>query len=287
MAQQQEYFLYLGRNLATATYLHQLLVQSLRVAGGSQPMGDPHAQQSSPHEGADNGYAPHLNGNRPHSLQRGPVEGRPHTASPDVALQEAPQSALLPLHVVSNQKLALRFVQSYATRLVAVETTAKPASRRRFCESLRQRVPSVRILAIGPLAQQYAFAFDAVVSTPVRAAELQQVAELVRAGAPEPVLTRGPVTLNTLTREVTTPKGSFEMTPKQCALLTTLMRQSNRIVPRAEIMKTIWETSYLDDTRTLDVHIRWLRMMIEPDPAQPTLLVTKRGVGYQFVAADE
>jgi two-component system response regulator RegX3 len=65
------------------------------------------------------------------------------------------------------------------------------------------------------------------------------------------------------------------------------MRHSNRVVSRSDIMRTIWETSYLDDTRTLDVHVHWLRLMIEPDPAQPTLLVTRRGVGYQFVSAEK
>ncbi|MGL4650208.1 MAG: winged helix-turn-helix domain-containing protein, partial [Caldilineaceae bacterium] len=110
---------------------------------------------------------------------------------------------------------------------------------------------------------------------------------LLRTQSPEQVITRGPITLNTLTRQVTSPKGVCEMTPKQCALLTMLMRHANTVVGRADIMRTIWETSYLEDTRTLDVHVRWLRMMIEPDPAQPTLIVTRRGIGYQFVTADE
>jgi two-component system phosphate regulon response regulator PhoB len=45
-------------------------------------------------------------------------------------------------------------------------------------------------------------------------------------------------------------------------------------------MEAIWETNYLEDTRTLDVHIRWLRECIEPDPSQPVYLVTERGKGY-------
>jgi DNA-binding response OmpR family regulator len=70
------------------------------------------------------------------------------------------------------------------------------------------------------------------------------------------------------------------MTPKQCALLQYLMLRSNEVVSRGEIMDAIWETNYLEDTRTLDVHIRWLRECIEPDPSQPVYLVTVRGAGY-------
>jgi DNA-binding response OmpR family regulator len=70
------------------------------------------------------------------------------------------------------------------------------------------------------------------------------------------------------------------MTPKQCALLQMLMAHQDRVVKRGDIMQAIWETSYLEDTRTLDVHVRWLRERIEPDPSRPTYLKTVRGVGY-------
>jgi DNA-binding response OmpR family regulator len=72
------------------------------------------------------------------------------------------------------------------------------------------------------------------------------------------------------------------MTPKQCALLQMLMLHHGRVVHRAEIMESIWETSFLDDTRTLDVHVRWLRERIEPEPSTPVYLVTVRGVGYRL-----
>lgn len=82
------------------------------------------------------------------------------------------------------------------------------------------------------------------------------------------------------------PKGERQMTPKQCALLEMLMR-SEQVVRRADIMQAIWETSYLEDTRTLDVHIHWLREMIEPEPASPIYLLTQRGVGYKFAVSTE
>ena len=72
------------------------------------------------------------------------------------------------------------------------------------------------------------------------------------------------------------------MTPKQCSLLHMLMERRNEVVSRLEIMQEIWQTNFLGDTRTLDVHIRWLRERIERDPSNPQYLLTVRGKGYRF-----
>jgi DNA-binding response OmpR family regulator len=88
--------------------------------------------------------------------------------------------------------------------------------------------------------------------------------------------------LNVATRTVFTPNSQHHMTPKQSALLQLLMANANQDVSRSEIMRAIWETSYMEDTRTLDVHIRWLRERIEPDPSNPVYLLTVRGKGYHL-----
>lgn len=66
----------------------------------------------------------------------------------------------------------------------------------------------------------------------------------------------------------------------EARLLEVLLRQANRTVSRATLMREVWETDFLDDTRTLDVHISVLRRKIEEDPTHPQRLVTVRGVGY-------
>ena len=55
-----------------------------------------------------------------------------------------------------------------------------------------------------------------------------------------------------------------------------------RLVRREEIMKRVWRTDYVGDTRTLDVHISWIRKAIEPDPSNPTFLKTIRGMGFRL-----
>jgi len=56
------------------------------------------------------------------------------------------------------------------------------------------------------------------------------------------------------------------------------------VVSRKTLMKHVWETDYLGDTRTLDVHICWLRQKVEPDPKYPQHILTRRGQGYTLKA---
>ena len=58
------------------------------------------------------------------------------------------------------------------------------------------------------------------------------------------------------------------------------MRHPNEVRTRRELMRNVWQTDYVGDTRTLDVHIRWVREAIEVDPGAPERLLTVRGVGY-------
>lgn len=71
--------------------------------------------------------------------------------------------------------------------------------------------------------------------------------------------------------------------PKEYDLLAYFARNRGRALTRDELMERVWDHRSLIDTRTLDVHVRWLRRKIEVDPGQPTRIVTVRGMGYKFV----
>lgn len=75
---------------------------------------------------------------------------------------------------------------------------------------------------------------------------------------------------------------AIRLRPKETALLALFMRNRSKVLSRHQIMKKVWETDYLEDTRTLNVHVRWLRTKIEDEPAAPRYLRTVRGVGYRF-----
>jgi DNA-binding response OmpR family regulator len=80
------------------------------------------------------------------------------------------------------------------------------------------------------------------------------------------------------------------LTPKQALLLELFMRHPGEVLTREFLMKRVWNTDYTGDTRTLDVHIHWVREAIEEDTGSPRYLHTVRGVGYRFqvpASADE
>ena len=66
-------------------------------------------------------------------------------------------------------------------------------------------------------------------------------------------------------------------------LLAFLMRNRGQVFTRDQLLEKVWGYDYAGDTRTVDVHVRWLRKKIEDDPANPRWLVTVRGVGYKFL----
>ncbi len=82
----------------------------------------------------------------------------------------------------------------------------------------------------------------------------------------------------TLKRNGTT----IHLTPKETMLMALLMQNVGKVVSRSELMQTVWNTEYLGDTRTLDVHICWLRQKIEDNPRIPELILTRRGQGYEL-----
>jgi DNA-binding response OmpR family regulator len=74
----------------------------------------------------------------------------------------------------------------------------------------------------------------------------------------------------------------YRLTPKEFQLLKMFMGSPGRVLSHKAIMKEVWDTSYVGDTRTLYVHVSWIRQKIEEEPRKPVILRTVRGVGYRF-----
>lgn len=101
------------------------------------------------------------------------------------------------------------------------------------------------------------------------------------------VLTIGELTLNMDKRCVSRGDSVRRLTPRQAQLLEVFMRNAGHTLTRKYLMETVWETDYMGDTRTLDVHVRWIRERIEEEPSSPRYLRTVRGVGYHFDVPEE
>lgn len=97
-------------------------------------------------------------------------------------------------------------------------------------------------------------------------------------------MTVGNVRLELDTRRAFKDGKELVLRQKEYELLSLFLSRPGEVITRAEFFDQVWGTDWLGDTRTLDVHIRWLREKIEVDPSQPRLIQTIRGVGYRFAA---
>ena len=95
-------------------------------------------------------------------------------------------------------------------------------------------------------------------------------------------LTFGDLTLDLGRGEVRRKDLPLHLKPKEYELLVFLARNRGMVLSRDLILERVWGWDYVGGTRTVDVHVRWLRSKIEDDPAHPTRLVTVRGLGYRF-----
>ena len=99
---------------------------------------------------------------------------------------------------------------------------------------------------------------------------------------PKAPLQAGDLVLDVEKRVVSCDNGKVKLTPKECRLLGAFMSNGGQVLTREYLMKEVWDTDYMGDTRTLDVHIRYLRVKIEKDPDNPERILTIRGVGYRL-----
>jgi len=96
------------------------------------------------------------------------------------------------------------------------------------------------------------------------------------------VLTFGDLSIDLARREARRAGAVLPLKPKEFELLLFLARNRGMVLSRDLILERVWGWDFAGDSRTVDVHVRWLREKIEPAPAQPVRIVTVRGAGYRF-----
>ena len=96
------------------------------------------------------------------------------------------------------------------------------------------------------------------------------------------ILEAGPVRMDVERHKVSINGTDVAFPLKEFELLEFLVRNSGRVLTRAQLIDRVWGSDYFGDTKTLDVHIKRLRAKIEKDPAEPIFIQTVRGLGYKF-----
>jgi DNA-binding response OmpR family regulator len=95
------------------------------------------------------------------------------------------------------------------------------------------------------------------------------------------------LSLDPVARRVFKDEEELQLSAREFDLLAILMKNAGRAMSREELIAQVWGDDWVGDPRTLDVHVRWLRLKIEEDPASPQYIQTVRGYGYRFAGPEE
>jgi len=208
------------------------------------------------------------------------IEGR-HAEIPSFASDL--QKKGFDVHTVLNGSEAISRLKEISPSLVVVNAASMRSTGLRICQSLRDNDPKLPIILI--LETDKAVSkdtADAVLVLPFTVQKLVNRIKPLLPGDGKNVMHVGPIRLDLEKRRVRCLGKNTKLTPRLVTVLHLLMEKHGEVVEREWLFKKAWETNYTGDTRTLDVHISWLRGAIELDPDNPKFLRTIRGVGYRL-----
>jgi DNA-binding response OmpR family regulator len=170
---------------------------------------------------------------------------------------------------------------------MVVDSTALRLNCKGLCRKLKNASSAPLILIAQPNAKiDSSIPLAGVVHKPVAGKKLVARIKSAIDARPPRTLSVGKLTLDLEKHKLTRGSKTFALTPKEFVLLRYLIEHAGQLVTRKALMREVWQTDYMGDTRTLDVHIRWVREKVEDNPSKPQRLITTRGEGYMIVKED-
>jgi DNA-binding response OmpR family regulator len=213
-------------------------------------------------------------------------------AEDDAAISEPLTRALrrqgYDVHVANTGPAALRGARG--SDLVVLDLGLPGLDGVEVCRTLRSEGSPVPVLMLTARASEIDTVIgldagaDDYVSKPFRTAELMaRIRALLRRGQTETeVLKAQDVQIDVAARRVWQGDDEISVSQRQFDLLTFLVRRAGTVVTRDELMRQVWQTSWIGSTKTVDMHVSWLRKALADDPATPRYIATVRGVGFRF-----
>jgi DNA-binding response OmpR family regulator len=185
---------------------------------------------------------------------------------------------------VPTGKAALARMRDADPDIVVVNAASMRTSGKRMCQSIHAQMPDLPILVIAspdhPLINGECT--SVILNLPFTIRKLvNRIVPLLPAEEGN-LVEAGPIKLDVERNQVQCEEKEARLTPRLVSLLKILMRHPGEVLEREDLFRKVWNTEYTGDTRTLDVHISWLRRAIEEDPRSPRFLKTIRGVGYRL-----
>lgn len=191
------------------------------------------------------------------------------------------------VQVAHSGKQAVAVALDKPPDVIVLDAVSLRTSGDRICIRLRAAVGGTPIIHIRPKdAPPGGSPADVLLSPPFTARKLTNRIDRFVVPSEGKILEAGPFSLNLEQQTLTAPWTEKKLTPKLVTLMELFMQNLDQTLERKHIMQQVWKTDYMGDTRTLDVHIRWIRKIVEPDPRKPRYIMTVRGVGYRFTCPE-
>lgn len=208
------------------------------------------------------------------------IEGR-HAEIPSFAADL--QKKGFDIRSFQNGAQAVSRIKQINPSLVVINAASLRSTGIRICLAVRKKDPKLPIILI--LEKEKSVDKELAESVLALPFTVQKLVNRIKALLPSDgknLVVAGPIQLDLDHKRVRCLNKNTKLTPRLITLLHILMDKHGEVVERESLFKKVWETNYTGDTRTLDVHISWLRRAIELDPNNPKFLKTIRGVGYRL-----
>ena len=188
-----------------------------------------------------------------------------------------------------SEQEAVQRAASETPDLIILNAASPRIDGRKTCQVLHEKVAEIPIILILAEAKKDEDVMGAtfILTPPFTSRKLFNRIRSILKSDEGKILQAGGLTLSLGTHRVNNGSKERRLNPKELELLKVFMRSPGRVLSRKFLMKKVWKTDFMGDTRTLDVHIRWLREKIEENPSRPTYLRTVRAVGYRFDIPEE
>lgn len=193
---------------------------------------------------------------------------------------------------------AISIVAQHHPDVVLLDLGLPDIDGRDVCREIRSGsdVPIIMVTASGAITDRVVgleLGADDYVVKPFAAHEvIARIRAVLRRGRRNLAGTRQPLTVQDLridggARRAWRADVELDLTRKEFDLLLRLAQDAGQVVSRVDLMSDVWDTNWFGSTKTLDVHIGWLRRKLGDDPESPTYIRTVRGVGFGLVADEE